>query len=125
MLRATKTATTFSSSHWEDAMEAFTELKTNIEQYFDFDKTTGLRIGQKDEKFYVNISSTKMSFVDNSEGKDKEVVYISNESANIDGLVVETSLDVNCSATFDEEVQFGNFIWKTESNGSLSLAIAN
>ena len=125
MLRAKQNSSTFNSSHWEDAMKTFTTLKTNIDQYFHFDVNNGLKIGQIDEAFYVNISSQKMSFYDNSEGKNKEVVYISNESANIDGLIVETSLDVNCNATFDKQVQFGNFVWKVESNGSLSLAIAN
>ena len=124
MLRAKQNSSTFNASHWEDAMEEFTTLKTNIEQYFSFSATDGLKIGQTDDAFYVNISSKKMSFYDNSNKKNKEVVYISNESANIDGLVVEKNLDVNCNATFDGQVQFGKFVWKVESNGSLSLAIA-
>lgn len=125
MLRAKQNSTTFDVSHWEDAMNDLTSLKNNIKQYFSFDTSTGLKIGQTDDAFYVNISSQKMSFYDNSEKQNKEVVYISNESANIDGLVVETSLDVNCNATFDGQVQFGNFVWKIENNGSLSLAISN
>lgn len=124
MLRAKQSSSAFNASHWEDAMKEFTVLKNNIEQYFSFDASTGLKIGQTDDAFYVNISSKKMSFYDNSEGKHKEVVYISNESANIDGLVVETNLDVNCNATFDGQVQFGKFVWKVEGNGSLSLAVA-
>lgn len=129
MLRAKQGSSTFSASHWEDAMSAFTAMYNNIEQTFTFNPTNkdgelpGLTIGQTDDAFYVNINSQKMSFYDNSEGQNKEVVYISNESANIDGLVVETSLDVNCNAAFDGQVKFGNFVWKVESNGSLSLAI--
>ena len=123
MLKSNVTSKSFNESHWVDAMEWNTDVLNNIKQYFLFNADTGLRIGQVDDHFYVNISSTKMSFYDNSEGKNKEVVYISNESANIDGLVVETSLDVNCNATFDAQVKFGKFVWKVESNGSLSLAL--
>jgi hypothetical protein len=125
MLRAKQDSASFNASHWEDAMKELTTLKTNIEQYFSFSATDGLKIGQSDDKFYVNIKSDKMSFYDNSDGQNKEVVYISNKSANIDGLVVETSLDVNCDATFNEQVHFGNFVWKVESNGSLSLAFGS
>jgi hypothetical protein len=131
MLRAKQSSSTFSDSHWEDAMSTLTTMYNNIAQTFTFNpnnekgKLPGLTIGQTDEAFYVNINSQKMSFYDNSERQNKEVVYISNESANIDGLVVETSLDVNCNATFNEQVRFGNFVWKTEGNGSLSLAIYN
>lgn len=131
MLRAKQSSSTWNASHWEDAMSAFTEMYQNIEQTFTFNKYNyiydgkrpGVTIGQTNNAFYVNINSERMSFFDNSDGKDKEVVYISNESANIDGLVVETSLDVNCNAAFDGQVKFGNFKWKVETNGSLSLGI--
>lgn len=131
MLRAKQSSSTFNTAHWEDAMSALTTMYNNIDQTFTFNpnnedgKLPGLTIGQTDDAFYVNINSQKMSFYDNSEKQNKEVVYISNESANIDGLVVETSLDVNCNATFDGQVQFGSFVWKIENNGSLSLAISN
>lgn len=124
MLRANQASSVYSASHWDDAWEEFTALKNNIEQNFEFSKTSGLKIGQTDNKFYVNISSEKMSFYDNSEGKHKEVVYISNESANIDGLVVETSLDVTCDATFNQHVKIGNFVLQMEENNSLSLVLA-
>ena len=123
MLRAKQTSSSYSAAHWEDAMEAMTILKTNIDQYFAFDKTTGLKIGQTDGKFYVNINSQKMGFYDNSTGQNKEVVYISNSSANIDGLTVETNLDVTCPAKFSTEVDLFGFVFKKESNGSLSLAL--
>ena len=124
MLKATKSSRTFNEFHWVDADEETTKLKGNIKQYFQFTTDQGMKIGQSNNQFYVNIRSDRMSFYDNSDGNDKEVVYISNESANIDGLTVETSLDVNCNATFDGQVQFGNFVWKVEPNGSLSLAVA-
>lgn len=121
MLKANTTSNTFDSSHWEDAMEENTAILNNVKQYFLFNADTGLRIGQADEKFYVNISSTEMGFYDASSttGTAQKVVSISNQSATIKDLTVEDG------ATFDCEVRFGNFIWKTESNGSLSLAVAN
>lgn len=125
MLKATVSSSSFEESHWIDADKDTTELKENIKQYFEFNATSGLKIGQADQKFYVNISSTEMGFYDNSEGKHQKVVYISNETANIDGLTVEKKLNVTCPATFDDEVNFFGFIWKKESNGSLSLAIGN
>lgn len=124
MLKATTTSSTFNTSHWVDADVETTELKNNIKQYFAFDPSTGLRIGRTDNAFYVNIDSEEMGFYDNSNNKNTKVVYIRNDSANIDGLTVDKSLDVNCNATFDGQVQFGKFVWKVESNGSLSLAIA-
>ena len=114
----------FFAADWRDAMTEITQLKTNIEQYMKFDPTTGLRIGQNDEKFYVNIDSNEMGFFDNTNGAAKKVVYISNQSANIDGLTVETSFDVNCSASFSEQVKIGNYLWKQDTNGGLSLSIS-
>ncbi len=118
MLRANTTSNSFSTSHWEDAMEENTAILNNVKQYFLFNADTGLRIGQSDDKFYVNISSTEMGFYDASSGTAQKVVSISNQSATIKDLTVKDG------AAFDCEVRFGNFIWKTESNGSLSLAIA-
>ena len=127
MLKAIETATsdTVIPSHWVDADTAMTELKDNIKQYFEFNADDGLKIGQKDENFYVKISSQEMGFYDNSNDQNKKVVYISNESANIDGLTVEKHLDVDCQATFASEVNFFGFVWKKEQNGSFSLAIGN
>ena len=121
MLCAKETSSVFDESDWVEAINGLSDLKYNVNQYFEFNKSEGLKIGQDDNAFYVRISSQKMGFYDNSDGQDKEVVYISNESANIDGLIVETSLDVNCEATFNDQVNFGKFAWKIESNGSLSL----
>lgn len=122
---------------WEDATPAITKTLSNIEQYFEFNKNSGLKIGQKDEKFYVNISSTRMSFYDKSNGEDideqerdpDEVVYISNKSAVMKKLVVEDDATFESPTTFKQEMNVLNtsgisgFTWKIESNGSLSLAI--
>lgn len=120
---------------WEDATPEITKTLSNIDQYFEFNTDSGLKIGQKDEKFYVNISSTRMSFYDKSDGEDAteqerdpdEVVYISNKSAVMKKLVVEDDATFESPATFKQEVNMlglsSGFTWKIESNGSLSLAI--
>ena len=122
---------------WEDATPEVTKTLSNIEQYFEFNNNTGLKIGQKDEKFYVNISSTRMSFYDKSNGEDigeqerdpDEVVYISNKSAVMKKLIVEDDATFESPTTFKQEMNVLNtsgtagFTWKIESNGSLSLAI--
>lgn len=123
MLKSVNSSDTFNSSDWIDADEEMTELRNNINQYFEFNKNTGLKIGQTDEKFYVNISSTEMGFYDNSTGQNQKVVSISNNSATIKNLTVNDNATFNCNSTFNQQVRFGNFVWKTESNGSLSLAI--
>lgn len=123
MLKAIVSSDTFDASHWEDADKAMTELKNNINQYFIFDKDTGLKIGQTDEKFYVNISSTEMGLYDNSNGQNQKVVNISNNSATIKNLTVEDGAEFDCDTTFNKQVNFFGFVWKKESNGSLSLAI--
>lgn len=123
----------FNESDWVDAMSGLTTLKNNIDQTFTFDTQRGLKIGQKDNNFYVNISSTKMSFCDNSAGQDKEVVYISNNSANIDNMVVEGSAEFACNVQLGAQLEFGvnngssftsKFALQLENNGSLSLVVA-
>jgi hypothetical protein len=116
--------------NWVDTMDENTQFINNVKQYFAFDAGTGLKIGQKDEKFYVNISSTEMGFYDNSDinNPDQKVVSIGNKSATIKNMVVNESADFNCSATFNKEIEIREdtmgFIWKIESNGSFSLAIS-
>ena len=126
MLKSTITSSVFDKSHWIDVDQEATSQKKNIKQYFLFNATTGLRIGQSDDKFYVNISSTRMSFCENplvqsssaNEVIDpNEVVSISNQSAKIKNLTVEDSATFNC------EVKLWNFIFTKESNGSLSLSV--
>lgn len=128
MLKATTTSSTFNESHWVDADAESTKLENNIKQYFAFDANTGLKIGQSDQKFSVNISSTKMGF---HEG-DVEVVSISNKSAQIDNLTVEGGLTADCRTTLKGDTIMQrtvsntthSYVWQVEeSNGSLSLAI--
>lgn len=95
----------------------------NASQYFSFSSSSGLKIGQRDEKFYTQISSTDMGFYDNTGNSAKKVVSIGNKSATIKNLKVEEGAQFDCNTTFNEDVQFGNFVWQIETNGSLSLAI--
>ena len=131
MLKATTTSDAFDESHWIDADKNLTELKYNIKQYFSFDPNTGLKIGQTDDKFYVNISSTEMGFYDNEKGQHQKVVKISNNSASIQNAKLKGNTEfygqINiCDPTSDPEddVDDALFIWKIEANKSFSLAIA-
>lgn len=131
MLKANVGSNAFNASHWVDAMTDTTEMKNNIKQYFSFDSDSGLRIGQKDEKFYVNISSTEMGFYDNSDASNpnQKVVSIGKNSATIKNAVVEDSAKFNCNTSFSRQVnmlKYGTetgFSWKVEENGSLSLVV--
>lgn len=132
MLKATTTSPTFNANHWIDADAEATELKNNIKQYFTFDPDTGLRVGQSDDKFYVNISSTEMGFYDNQKGQHQRVVKISNNSATIQNAKLKGNTEfygqINiCDPTSEPEdnVDDALFVLKIESNGSLSLAVAN
>lgn len=118
MVRAKQGSTTFDASHWEDVDAEGTTQKQNIKQYFDFTAANGLKIGQSDDKFYVNITSTEMGFYDASDGNAEKVVSISNNSAKIKDMVVDNGAKFNC------EVRIGNFVFKQEQNGSFSLALA-
>lgn len=143
MLKATITSSTFDISHWEDVDKEGTEQKQNIRQYFLFNADTGLRIGQADNKFYVNISSTEMGFYDASDGTSNKVVSISNQSATIKNTTLDGNTTLKSDATIEGNTNFYGqinicdpsadsedsiddalFIWKIESNGSLSLALA-
>ena len=131
MLKATTTSSTFNESHWVDVDKESTALKENIKQYFLFHKDTGLRIGQSDDKFYVNISSTEMGFYDATSGAAEKVVSISNQSATIQNTTLKGNTNIygqinicNPEADPDDNTEDSLFIWKIEKNGSLSLAIA-
>lgn len=124
MLKATQTSNTFKESDWIDANETLTQLKKDIEQYFTFDKQDGLKISQTDDIFYVNLSATKMAFVDNTKKLKEEVVIISNNSATI------RNANFNGNVTVDGEIHIYTsdreselFVWKVESNKSYSLAV--
>lgn len=127
--------------NWVDATPTITDIVNNVQQYFEFNTDTGLRIGQRDEKFYVNVSSTRMSFYDKSEiaatdtidARDDrdpdEVVYISNKSAVMKQLIVEGDATFESPVSFENQISLynkdntGGVVWQMEQNGSFSLAI--
>lgn len=125
--------------NWVDAISEYTELLNNAKQYFEFNADTGLKIGQKDEKFYVNIDSQEMGFYDNTNGQHEKVVSISNNSANIknatfegeNGTIFQNDATFQQNATFEQQINIktsdstAGFAWKVEENGSLSLVIVN
>lgn len=130
MLKAIETSETFNDMHWIDADVEMSEVKSNIKQYFSFDKNTGLTIGQKDEQFYVNISSTEMGFYDNTSEDNRKVVNISNKSANILNLNVDggakfdCDTEVNANLKVNGNLQIENsFSWQLEDDSSLSLMV--
>lgn len=125
--------------NWTDATPYITNVISNIEQYFEFNKNNGLKIGQKDDEFYVNISSTRMSFYDKSDGSNTterprdpdEVVYISNKSAVMKKIIVEEDAMFESPASFEKEINMyqpdttSGFSFKIESNGSFSLVVSS
>lgn len=134
LLKAIQSSSVFHYDHWIDITPENTKMQNNIYQNFTFNKTTGLKIGQTDNKFYVNIDSKKMGFhsVDDK-NNDVEVVHIGNNSATIQNTTFEgnNGTHFNNNATFNQQVNFYNtnsqsgFTWRVESNGSLSLVIMN
>lgn len=133
MLKATETSSTFNQSHWVDADAEMSQLKNNIKQYFSFDEDNGLKIGQKDEKFYVNIDATEMGFYDNSNpsNPNQKVVSIGNNSATIKKPIFKEDAKFENNVTFNGQINMykpdttTGFIFKLEENGSLSLAISS
>ena len=123
LLQAIESSSVFNYDHWVDISPEDTRQKNNIYQNFTFNKKDGLVIGQTDNEFYVKIDSKEMGFYDNSKGQKEKVVYISNSTANIDNVLVEGSAEFDCNTRFNQQVDFFGFVWKKESNGSLSLAI--
>ena len=131
MLKATTSSNTFSSTHWIDAMADNTQFLNDARQYFKFDPNTGLRIGQANEKFYVNISSTKMGFhsveyaTSGAVKKDSEVVQIGNDASVIRNATFEgnSGTTFKNEATFNQQVKFGPFVWTVEADGGLSLTV--
>lgn len=136
------------ASHWSDAVPEFTALQDNLNYYFNPNKETGLRIGQgsnqpENQRFYVNITATKMSFCENpnvtvsnniveSDSDPYELVYIGKDSATIRNLIVNNKADIDCPISIDSEINIVNtytptqvnypgFTWKIEADGGLSL----
>ena len=124
------------SLEWVDTTPALTTMQSNVDQYFEFNTNTGLKIGQKNQKFYTRVTSQRMSFCEDpnitTSGEayidPNEVIYIGNRSANMKNLAVKENAKFECNVDCYGEVKMHKtntegFIFKTEENGSLSLAI--
>jgi len=111
----------------QDEFNSVAEFEKSLGQYLKFDPTTGLKIGQDDEKFYVLITAGEMGFYDNSNSTkpNDKVVSIGSNSATIKDLKVEDEASFNCPTSFRDEIKlFGNFVLKKEDDGGMSLIIA-
>lgn len=140
ILKAIRSSTVFSEDDWTDAMEEVTTIITNIKESFYWDDA-GIKVmrrvtdsnGNITNPFYVSIDSTRMGFhsVEYKNGaiqNDVEVVHVGNNSATIQNATFqgESGTTFENNATFNRQVTIrgtSDFVWKIESNGSLSLAI--
>lgn len=121
---------------WVNSSPEKTQWYLDAEQTFTFNKDdstgelSGLTIGQSDQRFKVNITSKGMVFYDGN----TEVVYIKNNAANIDNLIVENNFLVNAPSQFSGNVVMSKvvnnktckFEWQIEdTNGSYSLILGS
>lgn len=113
--------TNISINNLNGLLENTISTTNRVNEYMVFNPDTGLKISKSTDQFYVNISSTQMDFVDNTDGNNKTVVSIGNESALIRDLVVEDGAKFDCDATFNQNIILKGFMFQVESNGSLSL----
>lgn len=129
VLQAVESSETFNYDHWIDITPNNVKEQHGIFQNLTFDKETGLKIGQSDGQFYVNIDSQNMGFHGvegtDDDAVDTEVVSIGIKSATIQNATFEgdEGATFNTNTTFNEQIDFFGFVWIKESNGSLSLNI--
>ena len=117
----------------DEDIEDLRKMKEDVYQNFEFNKGSGLTIGQTDNAFYANITSQEMGFYDNSDtnSPNQKVVNIGNKSATIQNAVFQGSegTQFENNVTFKQQINISKpnttagFAWKLEQNGSLSLAI--
>lgn len=121
ILKAEVDSDVFDGTHWVDADANQTIY--NIRQTFEFNPDEGLFIRQQDKKFYAQLTSTEMSFVDNTNDDEpnKKVVSISNHSATIRNAIVEDNAEFNCDVKVNGNIFIPGFAFVEESNGSVSL----
>lgn len=133
LLKAIESSTMFNYDHWVDITPENTKMQNNIYQNFEFNKNSGLTIGQTDNAFYVNINSQEMGFYDNSDpnSPNQKVVNIGNKSATVQNAVFQGSEGTKFenNVTFEQQINVckpdttTGFALKIEQNGSLSLAV--
>lgn len=136
VLKAIKSnkSNTLVPTDWRDAMESVTTTVKNVKESFSF-SSDGLQISKRVEKdngniqnpFYVQIDSQKMGFHSrfydedtNNVIQDIEVVHIGNNSAEImNPIFVGNDIKIR------KEKDGPGFVWKIESDGSISLMTLN
>lgn len=149
MLKSTNNSDQFSETHWVDAASSLTATITNIRESFTWDER-GIQIAKRvtasngniTNPFYVHIDSTRMGFhsvtykENGVQDRDVEVVHIGYNSATIQNATFEGSngTTFDNDATFNKQINMNGidkngssvgFVWKIETNGSLSLALSN
>lgn len=136
ILRAEQTRDEYRDADWVPATkydERLDDLEGSVDnynQYFSFDKATGITMtavdtNGKKSPFSTVLSNSKLSFNQGSQ----EVAYISNNKLNITEAEVVSPLSVTGKYSGNTILQaptlnIGNFSIIVESNGSLSI-IAN
>lgn len=118
----------FNPTHWTAVNPTLINVQDNVMHYFKTNPETGLRIGQVNQSFYVNIDSKQMGFYVNNDLK----VHVGVDSTSIKNLTVERSADFNCEVTLDNKINivntntstntsFPGFVWQIEDDGGFSL----
>lgn len=133
ILKALVTSDVFNEIHWVDAHPSLTNMQNNIEQYFTFNPSTGLKIGQVNQQFYVNIDAKEMGFYQSESESGEPEVCIGIESTEIRKLEVNEGATFNCPVsvdrqvsvvnTYDSKTSYPGFSWKIESDGTFSLVL--
>lgn len=136
IMKATHSSDNFNRSHWTYVDETAAKQKQDLTQTFDFDSTDGLKIGQLDQEYYIQIGSQKLSFYgprDQNSNQSIELASFGNAAANITSPTFKGSACFNEDSTFFGDLKLGRtttetketcFVWQIDQDGSLSLALA-
>ena len=96
------------TSHTIDILQQAIDDLGTISEYVKigtYEDEPCIELGESDSEFKLRITNTRMIFTEGS----TELAYFNNQSLHIVKAVVE------------DELQQGNFVWKTRSNGNLGL----
>ena len=135
IMRATVSSNSFDRGHWVYVDADAAKQKQDLTQTFDFNSSNGLKIGQLDQQYYIQISSQKLSFhgPDPKNNKAIELASFGNAAADIISPTFRGPAWFNGNATFygdltlgriiDDEKKEECFVWQVDQDGSLSLAL--
>ena len=90
------------------------DYKNEVAQYLTFD-TTGLTLSKENSPFKTVLTEQKLTFKQGSE----DVAWISDNELHIKNANTQ-QMSAN-NITIVNTLRIGNFVWKPESNGSMSL----